>query len=325
MINRRTFSGTLAASAAAALASPSVFADSNKPLRVLVGFSAGGSSDVAARILGDKLKDELGVPVVVESRPGAGGQIAAQALKASAPDGNTLFLSHDHTISILPLVTRSPGFNPEKDFVPVAGFASFVNCLAIADKTPAKTFPDYLKWVNGDVNSRGSVGVPAPASTPEFLVKLLAEKYKVNLISVPYKGAAPVMSDLLGNQIPAGIGAVPDFIENHRAGRLRIVGVLGAERDPLLPDVPTFHEMGLSGFEDVPYYGFFAPKGTPQAKLDTFNAALQKVLAIESVRKQLIGLGLRAEYSNQQQFTARERAYTQVWARIVKEKGFAPN
>ena len=325
MINRRTFSGTLAASAAAALASPSVFADSNKPLRVLVGFSAGGSSDVAARILGDKLKDELGVPVVVESRPGAGGQIAAQALKASAPDGNTLFLSHDHTISILPLVTRSPGFNPEKDFVPVAGFASFVNCLAIADKTPAKTFPDYLKWVNGDVNSRGSVGVPAPASTPEFLVKLLAEKYNVNLISVPYKGAAPVMSDLLGNQIPAGIGAVPDFIENHRAGRLRIVGVLGAERDPLLPDVPTFHEMGLSGFEDVPYYGFFAPKGTPQAKLDTFNAALQKVLAIESVRKQLIGLGLRAEYSNQQQFTARERAYTQVWARIVKEKGFAPN
>ena len=264
------------------------------------------------------------MPVIVESRPGAGGQIAAQALKASAPDGNTMFLSHDHTISILPLVTKSPGFNPERDFVPVAGFASFVNCFAIADKTPAKNFPDYLKWVNGDVNGRGSVGVPAPASTPEFLVKLLAEKYNISLVSVPYKGAAPVMADLLGNQIPAGIGAVPDFIENHRSGRLRIVGVLGAARDPLLPDVPTFHELGLTGFEDVPYYGLFAPRGTPQAKLDTFNAALQKVLSIESVRKQLVGLGLRAEYSNQQQFTAQERAYTQVWARIVKEKGFAP-
>ena len=324
MITRRTFSSTLAATAAGALAAPAVFADSNKPLRILVGFSAGGSSDVAARILGDKLKDELGVPVIVESRPGAGGQIAAQALKASAPDGNTMFLSHDHTISILPLVTKSPGFNPERDFVPVAGFASFVNCFAIADKTPAKNFPDYLKWVNGDVNGRGSVGVPAPASTPEFLVKLLAEKYNISLVSVPYKGAAPVMADLLGNQIPAGIGAVPDFIENHRSGRLRIVGVLGADRDPLLPDVPTFHELGLTGFEDVPYYGLFAPKGTPQAKLDTFNAALQKVLSIESVRKQLVGLGLRAEYSNQRQFTAQERAYTQVWARIVKEKGFAP-
>ena len=130
MITRRTFSSTLAATAAGALAAPAVFADSNKPLRILVGFSAGGSSDVAARILGDKLKDELGVPVIVESRPGAGGQIAAQALKASAPDGNTMFLSHDHTISILPLVTKSPGFNPERDFVPVAGFASFVNCFA---------------------------------------------------------------------------------------------------------------------------------------------------------------------------------------------------
>ena len=248
MITRRTFSSTLAATAAGALAAPAVFADSNKPLRILVGFSAGGSSDVAARILGDKLKDELGVPVIVESRPGAGGQIAAQALKASAPDGNTMFLSHDHTISILPLVTKSPGFNPERDFVPVAGFASFVNCFAIADKTPAKNFPDYLKWVNGDVNGRGSVGVPAPASTPEFLVKLLAEKYNISLVSVPYKGAAPVMADLLGNQIPAGIGAVPDFIENHRSGRLRIVGVLGAARDPLLPDVPTFHELGLTGY-----------------------------------------------------------------------------
>ena len=254
----------------------------------------------------------------------SGKRDCSQALKASAPDGNTMFLSHDHTISILPLVTKSPGFNPERDFVPVAGFASFVNCFAIADKTPAKNFPDYLKWVNGDVNGRGSVGVPAPASTPEFLVKLLAEKYNISLVSVPYKGAAPVMADLLGNQIPAGIGAVPDFIENHRSGRLRIVGVLGADRDPLLPDVPTFHELGLTGFEDVPYYGLFAPKGTPQAMLDTFNAALQKVLSIESVRKQLVGLGLRAEYSNQRQFTAQERAYTQVWARIVKEKGFAP-
>ena len=324
MITRRTFTSTLAAGATAALASPMVLADSSKPLRILVGFSAGGSSDVAARILGDKLKDELGVPVIVESRPGAGGQIAAQALKASAPDGNTMFLSHDHTISILPLVTKSPGFDPDKDFVAVAGFASFVNCFAIADKTPVTNFPGYVKWVTGDMNSRGSVGVPAPASPPEFLVKLLAEKYKMSLVSVPYKGAAPVMADLLGNQIPAGIGAVPDFIENHRAGRLRIVGVLGADRDPLLPDVPTFHELGLTGFEDVPYYGLFAPKGTPQAKLDTFNAALQKVLSIESVRKQLVGLGLRAEYSNQQKFSAQERAYTQAWSLIVKEKGFAP-
>lgn len=324
MITRRSFSCSLAAGTAAALAAPAALAESNKPLRILVGFSAGGSTDVAARILGDKLKDELGVPVIVENRPGAGGQIAAQALKSAAADGNTLFLSHDHTISILPLVTRVPGFQPDKDFVPVAGFASFVNCFAVADRTPAPDFTGYLKWVAGDDRSRGSVGVPAPASTPEFLVRLLAEKYRINLLSVPYKGAAPVMADLLGNQIPAGIGAVPDFIENHRAGRLRIVAVLGAGRDPLLADVPSFGELGLAGFEEAPYYGLFAPRGTPQGRIDAFNGALQKVLSIEPVRKSLGGLGLRVEYMNQQTFAAREKAYTQLWSRIVRDKGFAP-
>lgn len=324
MINRRQFSSALAIGASTALGAPSVFADSGKPIRILVGFSAGGSSDVAARALGDKLKDELGVPVIVESRPGAGGQIAAQALKGAAPDGNTLFLSHDHTISILPLVTRTAGFDPAKDFVPVAGFASFVNCFAVAPGTPPRNYNEYLKWASADPKANGAVGVPAPASTPEFLVKLLAEKYKLDLQSVPYKGGAPLLADLMGNQVPAGIAAVPDFIENHRGGRLRIVGVLGATRDPVLPDVPTFSELGLTGFEDVPYYGFFAPKGTPQARIDTFGQALRKVLTIESVRKSLTGLGLRVEYSNQEEFAARERTYTQVWTRIVKEKGFAP-
>ena len=307
------------------MAAPWVLADTSKAIRILVGFSAGGSSDVAARTLSDKLKDELGVPVLVENRPGAGGQIAAQALKASPADGSTLFLSHDHTISILPLVTKVPGFDPDKDFVPVAGFASFLNCFALAIGTPATSFTEYLKWIEGEQRSRGSVGVPAPASTPEFLVKLLAEKFKIDLVSIPYKGGAPLMADLLGSQVPAGIAAVPDFIENHRGGRLRIVSVMGSERDPIRPNVPTFREIGLSGFEETPYYGLFAPKGTPPARIDAISAAVQKVLAIESVRKSFTTLGLRVDYMTSQQLGARERAYTRVWARIVKEKGFAPN
>ncbi len=321
MITRRQFSSAVAA----AVASPALLAETAKPIRILVGFSPGGSSDVAARALADKLKDELGVPVIVDSRPGAGGQIAAQMLKASPPDGNTLFLSHDHTISILPLVTKNPGFDPENDFVAVAGFASFVNCFAVANGTPAANFADYIQWVRSDPKARGAVGVPAPASTPQFLVTLLAEKYKIDLVSVPYRGGAPLMADLLGNQVPAGIAAVPDFIENHRGGRLRVVGVLGSERDPVLPDVPTFGELGLPGFEEVPYYGLFAPKGTPQGKIDGISAALKKVLAMQTVRKSLSGLGLNVDYMTQQQLAARERSYTKLWARIIKEKGFAPS
>ena len=323
-ISRRRFTTALSGSAAAALASPWVRAQSGKPVRILVGFSPGGSTDVAARLLGDKLKDELGVPVIVENKPGAGGQLAAQALKAAAPDGTTLFLSHDHTISILPLVTKKPGFDPAQDFVAVAGFASFVNCFAVSGGTPVKSFTEYVKWVREAGKDKSAVGVPAPASTPEFLVKLIGEKFKLDLVSVPYRGGAPMIADMLGNQIAAGVASVPDFIENHRAGKLRVVGVLGSVRQAALPDVPTFGEMGLSGFEDIPYYGLFAPKGTPQATLDTLSAAIKKVLLQKSVSDTLINLGLTVDYMTQQQLTDREKAYTQVWTRIVKEKGFAP-
>ena len=213
------------------------------PVRILVGFPAGGGTDAIARTLADKLKDQLGVPVVVENKAGAGGQIAAQSLKAAAPDGNTLFLTHDHTISILPQVVKNPGFDPAKDFVPVAGFATFVNALAVSGGTPAKSTAEYVAWVRPQ-GGKGTLGVPAPASTPEFLVKVLGEKYKLDLVAAPYRGSAPMMADMLGNQIAAGVGSVPDFIENHKAGKIRIVAVLGGSRQAILPDVPTFSELG---------------------------------------------------------------------------------
>ncbi|MBU0746787.1 MAG: Twin-arginine translocation pathway signal, partial [Gammaproteobacteria bacterium] len=190
-------------------------AQSGKPIRLLVGFPPGGGSDAIARTLSEKLKDELGVPVVVENRPGAGGQIAAQTLKAAAPDGTTLFITHDHTISILPQVVKNPGFDPVRDFVPVVGFATFVNAFAVSGGTPAKSFTDYVGWVKTSGSGKGAVGIPAPASTPEFLVKLIGQKYQLDLVSAPYRGSAPMMADMLGNQIGAGVASVQDFIENH--------------------------------------------------------------------------------------------------------------
>jgi tripartite-type tricarboxylate transporter receptor subunit TctC len=294
-----------------------------KTVHLLVGFPAGGGTDAIARTLAEKLKDELGVSVVVENRPGAGGQIAAQTLKAAAPDGTTFFISHDHTISILPLVTKNPGFEPTKDFVPVAGFATFVNALAVSGGTPAKSFNDYVAWVKAQ-GRKSAIGIPAPASVPEFLVRVIGEKYGLDLVSAPYRGSAPMIADMLGNQIPAGIGSVPDFIETHTAGRLRVVAVLGATRQAALPDVPTFAELGLTGFEDVPYYAFFAPAGTPQTAIDTFSAALAKVIAQPEVRDRLTRWGLTVQFMPQAQLATRERAYSQTWAQIIKKSGFQP-
>lgn len=298
-------------------------AQATKPIKLMVGFPPGGGTDAVARVLADKLKDELGVSVVVENKPGAGGQLAAQALKASPADGTVLFLSHDHTISILPLVVKNPGFDPAQDFVPVAGFATFVNAYAVSGGTPAKTFNEYLAWVKTQ-GGKGAVGIPAPASTPEFLVKVVGEKFKLDLVAAPYRGSAPMMADMLGNQIAAGVGSVPDFIENHKAGKMRVVAVLGAKRQAALPDVPTFTELGLSGLEDMPYYGIFAPTGTPKATMDQFGQALSKVLAMPDVHDHLTKMGLTVGYMTATQLAQRERAYTQVWTKLIKSSGFQP-
>ncbi len=294
-----------------------------KPVHILVGFPPGGGSDAIARLLADKLKEPLATSVVVDNRPGAGGQIAAQVLKAAPADGTTLFLSHDHTISILPLVVKNPGYDPVRDFVPVAGIATFVNALAVSGGTPAQGFGDYVEWVKAQ-GGKGAVGIPAPASTPEFLVKLIGQKYQLDLVAAPYRGSAPMLADMLGNQIAAGVGSVQDFMENHKAGKIRVVGVLGGKRQAALPDVPTFDELGLKGFDDLPYYGIYAPKGTPEREIKRLSAAVAQVLALPEVRDQLTALGLTVGYMAPQQLAARERAYTQVWRKIILGSGFQP-
>ena len=295
-------------------------AHADTTIKLMVGFPPGGGTDAIARLLGDKLKDQLGANVIVENKAGAGGQLAAQALKAAPADGSVLFLSHDHTISILPQVVKNPGFNTAQDFTPVAGFATFVNVLAISGGTPAKSLHEYIAWVKN--KGKDTVGVPAPASVPEFLVKVIGEKYKLDLQAAPYRGSAPMMADMLGNQIAAGVASVPDFIENHKAGKLRIVAVLGAKRQGILPDVPTFAELGMSGFEDLPYYGIWAPQGTPKAVVDRYADAVSKVVALPEVKERLSAMGLAVGHMTPAQLDAREKAYTATWARIIKASGF---
>jgi tripartite-type tricarboxylate transporter receptor subunit TctC len=304
--------------------SPAALAQ-GKTVRLLVGFPAGGGTDAIARLLAEKLKDELGASVIVENRAGAGGQIAAQELKRAAPDGTTFFLSHDHTISILPLVLKSAGFEPAKDFVAVAGFATFVNALAVSGGNPARNFNEWVAWVKAPPQAgKSAVGIPAPASVPQFLVQVIGDKFALDLAAAPYRGSAPMIGDMLGNQIPAGVGSIPDFIENHKAGKLRVVAVMGDKRQAALPEVPTFGELGLAGFEDVPYYAIFAPAGTSKPVIDRFSAALAKVVAQPDVRERMTSWGLTVQFMPQAVITQRERAYSAAWAQIIKTSGFQP-
>ena len=294
----------------------------NATVKLLVGFPPGGGTDAIARVMAEKLKDALGANVVVENKAGAGGQIAAQALKAAPADGSVFFFSHDHTISILPLVVKNPGFQPATDFVPVVGIATFANGLALSSGTPAKSFNDYINWVRTEGKGRGTVGVPAPASIPEFLVKVIGDKYKLELQSAPYRGGAPLMADMLGNQVPAGLAGVNDFLENHKAGKFRMVAVIGDKRQAVMPEVPTFAELGLAGFEELAYYGFFAPAGTSQAVIDRFSEAVAKIIAQPEVRDRLSSMGINVVHMTPPQFGKHVSSYTQTWTRIVKNSGF---
>ncbi len=327
-LNRRHFSQQLLAAGAAAAglsAVPSWAAGygKGKPVRLLVGFPPGGGTDAIARLLAEKMKDSLGTSVVVENKPGAGGQIAAQLLKASPADGLTFFVTHDHTISILPQVVKSPGFDPHADFVPVAGFASFVNAFAVPTGLGVKTFDEYLQWLKKQ-NGKSAVGIPAPASTPEFLVQVINKRYQTDLVSAPYRGSAPMLADMMGNQIPAGIGSVQDFVEAQKAGKIQVLAVLGGKRQAALPDVPTFTELGLKGLEDMPYYGMYAPAGTPADMVQAVSQSVAKAVAAPDVHEQLVTMGLTVGYMNPEQLLAREKAYTAVWQRIIHDSGFKP-
>ncbi|TSE27861.1 Tripartite tricarboxylate transporter family receptor [Tepidimonas aquatica] len=319
---RRRFIAQTSAAVATLAAPWSVRADS-RTLKILVGFPPGGGTDAIARLLADPLREVLGMPVVVENRAGAGGQLAAQALKAAPADGYTVLLSHDHTVSILPLVLRNPGFDPARDFVAVGGLATFVNALAVSAGTPARSLREFVQWVRGQ-GGKAAVGIPAPASVPQFLVQVLARQQQLDLVPVPYRGSAPMMADMLGNQIPAGVGSIPDFIDHHKAGKLHVVAVMGRQRQPALPDVPTFAELGVAGFEEVPFYGLFAPAGTPAARLAQLDAALAKVLAQPALRERLTAMGLNVGHMSGEQLAARERTYREVWARIIRDSGFQP-
>lgn len=294
-------------------------------IRLMVGFPAGGGTDAIARVLSEQLGAALGTRLIVENKAGAGGQIAAQALKVAPKDGSVLFLSHDHTISILPLVLKNPGFHPQQDFIPVAGFATFANGLAVSSGTPATSYAQYLDWIRSQGGqNRLAIGIPAPASVPEFLVKVLGAQTKLDLQPIPYRGSAPMLVDMLGNQIPAGVASVPDFIEYIKTGKVNMLAVMGKQRQALLPNVPTLAELGLTGFDELPYYGVFAPTGTPQPIIARYAAVIEKVLHQQQVLERLQNLGLTVEFMSPDSLGEREHAYSQSWARLIRDSGFVP-
>ena len=316
-MNRRALIRTLPAAALALAQLPALAQDA--PLKILVGFPAGGSIDTIARNLANELGPLLKRTVVVENRPGAGGQIAAVALKTAAPDGNTLFLTNSHTASMIPLTIRNPGFDPAKDFTPVSLVAISPDVLAVSvkvvgDKGGLREFGEWAKANPG----KGSVGVPAPASAPDFAVKLVGKAFGAELNSVPYRGDGPVVQDLVAGQIAAGIGSVGAMSQYAKAGQIRILAVNLPARMPAMPDVPTYAEQGVKGYDLGNFVGLFAPAGTPTDFVRKVDAAVAAVVKSPDFAQKLAVLGITPTHRSPEGLGAMLREVDQAHAAMIK-------
>ncbi|MEN9904291.1 MAG: hypothetical protein RLZZ555_856 [Pseudomonadota bacterium] len=300
--------------------------DAGAPLRLLVGFPAGGSTDAIARHLAQGLQQELGRNVVVENKPGAGGQIAAQALKAARPDGNTLFVSNSHTVAMIPLTLLNPGFDPQKDFAPVGLLAINPDVMAVSTAvlgTTGSGLRVFAQWAKANPG-KASVGVPAPASAPDFAVGLVGRGLGVDLVSAPYRGDGPIALDLVAGQIPAGIGSVAAMLPHAKAGKVRIVAVNGSKRLPQLPDVPTYAEQGIKGYEEVIFTAVFAPAGIPAPLLKDYSRAIAKVVKTAEFGDKLSALGVIPAASTPAELGARVEATRKSWTAMVRNAGYQP-
>ena len=291
------------------------------PLKLIVGYPAGGSADVQARTLADKLAAELGTTVVVDNRTGAGGAIAADYVRTAPADGLTVLLANMHMMVMLPLTTKSVRYDPVKDFKPVGRIVSFYEGIAVPAELPARDVKQWLDIVAKDPK-KANYGVPAPGSVSQFMGYRLGSDAKAGLVAAPYRGAAPLVQDLLGNQISAGIMPIADLVAHQQSGKLKVLAVNGAKRAALLPDVPTLKELGQPHFDNLEWTGLFVPAGTPRPIVDQLHAALGKALANKDVRERLLKLSSDPNPSTPEELSALIADDLKRWGPVVKASGF---
>jgi tripartite-type tricarboxylate transporter receptor subunit TctC len=314
----------LAAAAAVALAAVSAPRPAqaqdfpNKPIRLVVPFVTGGVSDTGARIVAEKLSERLGQQVVVDNRPGAGGNIGTQTVATAAPDGYTLLLGFDGTMVINPFVYASVPFDTLRDFTAVSKIGDAVLIIITHPSVPAKNLQELVahsKTTAGGV-SYGSAGI---GSTPHLAGELLKQRTGANFVHVPYKGGGQAMTDLVGGSLPmlytAVAGAYP-FVER---GQARAIAVSSHQRLASLPNVPTVAESGVAGFEMSSWIGIFAPAKTPKPIVDRLQTALHEVLQMPATRERLAKLGIEASGNTPAEFDKQVRADLEKYSRIVKE------
>jgi tripartite-type tricarboxylate transporter receptor subunit TctC len=326
--DRRQWLMKVAATGAGVALSPLAFAQStDKPvIRILVGLPPGGGTDAIARLFADKLRETLGQPVIIESHVGVGGRLAADVLMNAAPDGLTYMIAPNATPTFQTLV-----FGPQlkwniwRDFAPVAGLVSYPLGLAVNPGLGVNTAREFVEWIKNHPKE-ASFGTPGLGGQNHFLGVQFAKVAGVDLPVVPYKGTPPLIADLIGGHVPAGVTLMDELLKHHRSGKLRVLGIFSSKRSDLMPDIPTLSEQGYKVSSGDAWTAMWAPARTPANELERMQAALQKVVANPQVREILINrLAVEPNFRNAREMAQAQRDELAIWEPIIKASGFRPD
>ena len=293
----------------------------SRPIRVIVPYAPGGTTDIVGRQMGQRLSDALGQPVVIENRSGANTAIGAEAVAKAAPDGHTLLFTNDATFVLNPVLFPSLPYNVGKDFAPVATVTYVALALVVNSSVPVNSFKELVAYTQARKGSL-SYGSFGAGSQPHVMGEMYKKLTNTDLVHVPYKGAGPAVADVLGNQILFTFPAFPTIQGHIKSGKLKVLAVSGDKRVPLAPDVPTFTEAGYQGMDVGAWYAFLAPAGTPREVVSKLNSTVNGVLADrEFVEKNMTSQGMATMALSPEQFADLIRAETTRMTSIVKQSG----
>jgi len=319
-INRRS----ALALAGAALAAPAVArADTalpDKTLKILIGFPAGGGTDVMARVIAEALKRRTGRNVIIDNKAGASGTLAGEALKNSPPDGTTICYMPSATV-VQKLTMASMPFDPQTDIAPITLAGTVQTAYCVSPTIGVNTLAEYIEWLKKNP-TRHNFGTTAMGSFTHFFGVMAGQAIGIPLEPVPYRGAAPLIADLQGGHVPAGCGGITDFLEHHRAGKVRVIFTSGEKRASAAPDIPTASELGYPSLRILGWYVFFAPPKTPAALIDAWGNELRAVLKMPEIEKRMTEFGLDVETSTPQQVSQRIATDLKRWKEILDSIGY---
>ena len=304
-----------------ALAACAAHAQENT-LRIVTGYAPGGATDRVARIVGEKLQAKLGMTVVVENKTGAGGRLAAQSVKATPAGQHVLMVANPAVMVVAPLVFKDNGYDAERDFVPVSHVNDYDFAVSVGGAVPVRELPHLIAWLRANPD-KANFGVPATGSLPHFVALMLAEKAGVKAQVIGYRGSAPLVTDLIGGQVPVSIDTLETVLPQHEAGKVRILASSGATRNVISPQVPTFREAGLP-LVATGWNAFFAPATMPAATVQRYAAAIVDVMKDPDTQRRFLAAQMSPVVATQAQTVAMLKAYRAQWAPVVQKSGYQP-